>query len=130
MTVTVQDVGSFSDLNPNEVRQKITDGETFVVNVVTDWCPDCTERQRPHLPAFIQTLKTVGIPVYQMTVQHERLQFLSEAHRSLTEEFGGHGYPRTVLVVKGKIQTDSKVEVITEIALKELASELIERVGE
>jgi hypothetical protein len=39
-------------LQPEEVKQKIAAGDTFVLNVVTDWCPDCSMRQHPNLPAF------------------------------------------------------------------------------
>ncbi|MBU2515282.1 periplasmic thioredoxin of cytochrome c-type biogenesis [bacterium] len=116
------------NISPREIREKIRKGETFVINVVTDWCPDCAIRQRPHLTVFIEELETAGLSVFLLSVQKERLQFLSDEHRALTEEFGGHGYPRTVLIIKGSIQSDSRVEVVTPEALTALADEWIKRV--
>lgn len=114
-----------ASIDPSQIRKKINDKETFVINVVTDWCPDCTQRQRPHLPQFIEKLGKHSIPCYQLVVQHERLQFLSEEHEALTLEFGGHGYPRTVLIINGQIQPDSRVEVVTAEDLAAMADDFI-----
>ncbi|MCG8333359.1 MAG: hypothetical protein MJE63_02515 [Proteobacteria bacterium] len=114
-------------IDPAQIRQKIVNKETFVVNVVTSWCPDCTQKQSPHLPLFIEKLSKHKIPCFQFVVQHERLQFLSQEHESLTLEFGGHGYPRTVLIINGKIQPDSKVEVVTADDLDAMADDFIAR---
>ena len=116
------------DIAPSEVRVHIEQGETFVVNVVTSWCPDCTERQRPHLAVLIEKVEGAGIPVYQCTVQEEKLVFMSSDHETLTNDFGGHGYPRTVLVIKGRVEQDSRVEVMDPLSLDMLATEYIERV--
>ena len=35
-----------------EVEARLAAGDTFVLNQVAEWCPDCTQRQRPALPAF------------------------------------------------------------------------------
>ena len=107
-------------LQPEEVRQKMAVGDTFVLNVVTDWCPDCIERQHPHLPVFVRAMALAGVVVYQLTVQARRLVFLSNTHEQLVEQFGGHGYPRTILIKNGK-EEESAVEVMTEQGLLNLA---------
>ncbi len=117
------------EISPQEVRERIGRQESFVVNVVSSWCPDCTERQAPHLPGFAEKMEAAGIPVYQCTVQEEKLVFLSSAHEALTNDFGGHGYPRTVLVVKGEVDAEnSRVEVMDPLALDMLASDYREKI--
>ena len=111
-------------LQPEEVRQKMAAGDTFVLNVVTEWCPDCTTRQHPNLPAFAGRLAGAGVRVFQLTVQHQRLVFLSDDHEQMVERFGGHGYPRTILIVQGK-EVESAVEVMTGQDLAALADRFI-----
>jgi hypothetical protein len=111
-------------LEPDEVRRKMEAGDTFVLNVVTAWCPDCTTRQHPNLPEFISILAQTGIEVFQLTVQHQRLVFLTDDHARMVEQFGGHGYPRTILIQKGK-ELESAVEVVTEKDLAALAERFI-----
>lgn len=115
-----------AELAPAELRERMKNQETFVVNIVASWCPDCNERQAPNFPEFTRKVEGAGIPVFQCCVQHERLIFLSREHEALTNEFGGHGYPRTVLIVKGKL-IDSKVEVMDSFALSMLADEYIRK---
>lgn len=115
------------DISPAEVSEQIEQGETFVVNVVASWCPDCVERQHSHLPGFVEKMERAEVPVYQCTVQEEKMVFISTAHETLTNAFGGHGYPRTVLVIKGAVE-DSRVEVMDPLALDMLATEYMERV--
>ncbi len=111
-------------LQPDKVRRKMEAGDTFVLNVVTNWCPDCTTRQHPNLPAFINPLAQAGIEVFQLTVQHQRLVFLTDDHAQMVEQFGGHGYPRTILIKAGK-EVESAVEVMTEDNLVALAEHFI-----
>ena len=68
-----------------------------------------------------------GISVYQCCVQTERLVFISAEHESLTADFGGHGYPRTVLITDGRM-ADSRVEVMDALALSMLAGEFSKQV--
>ncbi len=124
--MTAEDVQS---LQPEEVRQKMAAGDTFVLNVVTDWCPDCTRRQHPNLPAFVGKLAGAGLRVFQLTVQHQRLVFLSDDHEEMVEDFGGHGYPRTILIKQGK-EVESAVEVMTGEDLAALADRFITLVQE
>ncbi len=111
-----------TELSPAEVLERMKQNQTFVLNVVAAWCPDCTERQEPNFQGFVQKMEEAGIPVYQCCVQIERLVFISEEHESLTNGFGGHGYPRTVLIKNGKM-ADSRVEVMDGLALSMLADE-------
>ena len=113
------------EMTPGDFRRRLMERETFVLNVVAAWCPDCTERQRPHLPEFMEKLNAQDIPVYQMTVQREKMIFLSEEHREIVETFGGHGYPRTVLVVDGNVCSKDNVEIVTPEALGRLADAFI-----
>jgi thiol-disulfide isomerase/thioredoxin len=116
--------GDVQSLQPEEVKLKMAAGDTFVLNVVTDWCPDCSMRQHPNLPGFVSRLAGAGLQVFQLTVQHQRLIFLSDDHEQMVENFGGHGYPRTILIVEGK-EVESAVEVITKQDLAALAGHFI-----
>ncbi len=116
--------GDVQSLQPEEVKQKMAAGDTFVLNVVTDWCPDCSIRQHPNLPGFVSRLAGAGLQVFQLTVQQQRLVFLSDDHEKMVEDFGGHGYPRTILIVQGK-EVESAVEVMTEHDLAALADRFI-----
>ena len=111
-------------LQPEGVRQKLAAGETFVLNVVTGWCPDCTERQHPNLPGFVSRMEGAGVKVFQLTVQHQRLVFLTDDHEQMVDRFGGHGYPRTILIAKGN-EVESAVEVMAEQDLAALADRFI-----
>lgn len=115
-------------IDPHEVRRRMENGETFVVNVVAAWCPDCIDRQLPCLPNFITRLQEHDIPFCQVIVQRERLVFLSGEHERLTELFGGQGYPRTVLIINGVAEEHAPVEIMTPLALDILASSIIKRV--
>lgn len=116
--------GEVQLLQPEEVQQKMAAGDTFVLNVVTDWCPDCSMRQHPNLPGFVSRLAGAGLQVFQLTVQQQRLVFLSDDHEKMVEDFGGHGYPRTILIVQGK-EAESAVEVMTSQDLAALADRFI-----
>jgi thiol-disulfide isomerase/thioredoxin len=114
--------------DPDAIRERISKKDTFVVNVVTSWCPDCTERQKPYLPNFVHRLQEAGIDVLELNVQAQRRVFLSPAHQEVTEAFGGHGFPRTVLVIDGQVVDRDNVEVITLEGLEKLAASFIDRV--
>ena len=118
---------SIIEQTPVEIRQRMQQKETFVLNSVAAWCPDCTIRQEPNFPTFVQKIEDGEIPVYQCLVQEERLVFLSEEHESLTNDFGGHGYPRTSLIVDG-VLADSKVEVMDALALSMLADDFLRQI--
>lgn len=121
--------GSRRTVSPAEVRRRMAEGDTFVLNIIASWCPDCTERQAPLLPRFIERLARAGIPFHQIPVQHEKMRFISAEHETLTEAFGGHGYPRTVLIVDGAAHSKDNVEVVTPEGLERLAEEFIARVN-
>jgi hypothetical protein len=107
---------------PQELQERIQNKETFVLNLVSSWCPDCTKRQWPNFQLFVEKIEKSGILVYQCVVQEERLIFLSDAHEALTDALGGHGYPRTTLILKGEVVL-SRVEVMDALALAMLADE-------
>ncbi len=114
------------ELSPAEVRERMEEKGAFVVNIVTAWCPDCTERQQPNFPEFVKKMAAGGVVVYQCCVQDEKLVFISDEHDSLVNDFGGHGYPRTVLIRDGKV-LDSRKEVMDGLALSMLADDFFKQ---
>lgn len=110
---------------PQDIMARLADAETFVLNIVAQWCPDCTERQCLYIDDFAKKLSEDGLPVYQVNVQVERKVFLSDDHATLTELCGGHGYPRTVFIQSGVITDKDNVEVITEDGLSDLAQRFV-----
>jgi thiol:disulfide interchange protein len=117
-------------VEPVEVNRRMASGNTFVVNVVTAWCPDCTERQKRHIGSFAQKMKSHGIDVLQVNVQLLRGHFIDAEHEKMTTQFGGHGYPRTVLINHGNVADQNNVEIITEDTLSELAEKFIQIISE
>ena len=118
----------FQIVEPIDVKRRIAKGDTFVVNVVAAWCPDCTERQNLHFDSFAHKLKSHGIEVVQVNVQWTKGEFISAEHESMTTQFGGHGYPRTVLISHGHVIDQGNVEIISEEALSALAIKFMQRV--
>lgn len=112
-----------------EVETRLAAGDTFVLNQVAEWCPDCTERQRPALPAFEAALARGGLPLLTLCVQQTRGVYLDEGHALLSARIGGAGYPRTLLVKDGQpASVDSglnRVEVMSEPELIAYAEALI-----
>jgi thiol:disulfide interchange protein len=123
-------VSTLQIVEPAEVNRRIAAGDTFVVNVVAAWCPDCTERQKPHIGGFAQKMKSHGIDVLQVTVQLRRGDFISAEHEQMTTLFGGHGYPRTVLINHGDVADQNNVEILTEEMLSELAKKFLKIIAE
>ncbi len=117
-------------VEPDDVFQRISAGDTFVVNIVAAWCPDCTQREKLYIDDFAQKMKSHATDVLQITVQIVKGEFINDKHEQLTAKFGGHGYPRTVLICQGKIVDQNNVEVITEQALSELAKKFIRIIDE
>jgi thiol:disulfide interchange protein len=117
-------------VEPVDVNLRMAAGDTFVVNVVTAWCPDCTERQKLHIGSFAQKMKSHGIDVLQVNVQLLRGYFIDAEHEKITTLFGGHGYPRTVLINHGNVADQNNVEIIAEDTLSELARKFIHIIAE
>lgn len=111
---------AINEVSAEALQQRLTNRETFVVNIIADWCPDCTEQQRPHLPAFAQNLQAIGLRFYNLSAQAQKGEFISPAHQAITASFGGHGYPRTVLIVAGEVRDNSAVEFLDSESLAEL----------
>ncbi len=113
------------ELEIDAVQEKIDSGDSFVLNIIATWCPDCTEKQAPNLAAFAEILSANGLPLVNLTVQRDKRVFLSEQHESLVDSVGGHGYPRTVLYVDGKAVDSDNVEVTGKDELSALANKFI-----
>ncbi|WP_019615155.1 peroxiredoxin family protein [Psychromonas ossibalaenae] len=107
-------------INAAQAHELITSTNTCIINIVAEWCSDCTQ-QADNFPQFAHSFTEKGIAVYQVNVQKVKNDFLSDAHQELTTLLGGPGYPRTVLIKKGKIIDADNVEVISDEALGKLA---------
>ncbi|MEL0614812.1 hypothetical protein [Marinomonas arenicola] len=119
---STQVVSTLQFVEPVEVHRRMAAGDTFVVNVVAAWCPDCTERQSKYIDGFGQAMKRHGVDVLQVTVQLQKGDFISAEHEQMMAQFGGPGYPRTVLIKRGDVVDQDNVEVITEDTLSALAA--------
>jgi thiol:disulfide interchange protein len=117
-------------VEPVEVNRRMAVGDTFVVNLVAAWCPDCTHRQELHIGSFAQKMKSHGIDVLQVNVQLLKGDFIGAEHEQMTTQFGGHGYPRTVLINHGIVVDQDNVEIITEDTLSQLARKFIQILAE
>jgi len=103
-----------------QAKALITSGNTCILNIVAAWCADCTE-QSANFACFAKDFTQQGVFVYELNVQDEKNVFLSPLHKQLTERFGGHGFPRTILICEGKIVDADNVEVISAEQLFTLA---------
>jgi len=121
-----QQVSFLQIVEPAEINRRMALGDTFAVNVVAAWCPDCTERQKLHIESFAQKMKSHGVDVLQVNVQLLKGNFIGPEHEQITTQFGGHGYPRTVLIKHGNVADQNNVEIITEDTLLELARKFLE----
>jgi thiol:disulfide interchange protein len=126
---TTSPTGTLQIVEPAEINQRLAAGDSFVVNIVTTWCPDCTVRQAPHIDGFTQKMASNGIDVLQVNVQMRRGEFISLEHEQITHLFGGHGYPRTVLIKHGTIADHNNVEILSEEALSTLAQRFLQQLG-
>ena len=110
------------------LKERLIKKDTLVVNIVTDWCSDCTVRQKPNLPSFVKQLQEHKIDLIELTVQTQKGVYLSSAHQKITEEFGGHGFPRTVLIIGGETADSDNVEVLTAQELEQLAIRFVSKI--
>lgn len=107
-----------------QLQTSINNGETCIVNLTASWCPDCTD-QAQNLALFAEAFAEKNVPCYTLAVQVEKRVYLSDDHQSFTESLGGHGFPRTVLVIAGKVVDADNVEVISKEQLSELAEKFL-----
>lgn len=110
------------EISIEELDNKLANGDSFVLNLVATWCPDCTAKQAPNLPDFAARLKQSDLPLHNLTVQQQKSVYLTEAHESLADSLGGHGFPRTVLYFKGQPVDTDNVEITGGHELKNLAA--------
>jgi thiol:disulfide interchange protein len=112
---------SIIHISPVEFEQKIQQKKSFVLNIVAAWCSDCTEQQ-PNIPAFEKAMNESQLDVFQLTAQHEKGLFVDNQHQRLIENLGGHGYPRTILILNGDVISSDNVEIISGHQLMILAN--------
>ena len=116
-------------INAQQTQDVIKSEQTCILNLVTAWCSDCTE-QAKNFSAFAEDFIEQGILVYQLNVQDEKNIFLTPLHQQLTQQFGGHGFPRTILIQRGGNVDANNVEIIAKEQLSELANKFKEQLGE
>ncbi|WP_413700950.1 redoxin domain-containing protein [Psychromonas sp. KJ10-10] len=103
-----------------DIKKNLDTGETCVINLTAKWCSDCTD-QAKNMTVFSDALQKQQIDCYTLSVQSEKNVYLSPEHQDFTELLGGHGFPRTVLVINGEIVDADNVEIISEAQLKALS---------
>lgn len=102
----------------NQILVRMKESDTFVLNIVADWCPDCTEEQSQFIEQFQADLQEVGLSLIQLTAQIEKRVYISLEMEKFITSVGGHGFPRTILIVGGKVVDHDNVEMITSAQLK------------
>lgn len=107
-------------IKPSTFQEKVEQEHSFVLNILASWCSDCTQQQE-NINSLVRTLDT-ELPVCQLVAQQTKGIFIDQQHQDLVDELGGHGYPRTVLVIAGKVLSTDNVEVISEQDLVNLAN--------
>ena len=99
-----------TNITPDQIRLHIQQKRSFILNIVTGWCPDCTIKQVKNIHLLTESADNLKLPLYQISVQNHRDIYLSLKHKHITLLFGGHGYPRTIYINKGDIKLN-KIEV-------------------
>lgn len=112
--------------NLEQLQKSLSENETCVVNLTADWCSDCTD-QSLNLETFSEKLSDKNINVYTLSMQKEKKVYLSPEHQGFTESVGGHGFPRTVLIINGKVIDAENVEIISTSQLDELAQKFLQQ---
>lgn len=107
-----------------QIEKSITNAETCVVNLTAAWCSDCID-QAENFALFSERLSSKKVSCYTVVMQQTKNVYLSDSHQSFTELVGGHGFPRTLLVIKGNVVDTDNVEVISESQLNGLAEKFI-----
>lgn len=136
MNSGIRDVGNSASacedvveqITPYDIEKNCIAHETFVVNIIASWCPDCTVKQIVNLQMFSDLLAKTNIKLYQCTVQEQQGVFISDGHEDFTRQCGGHGFPRTVLIKNGQIVDSDNVEVLSLNDLTNLANTFIDKV--
>lgn len=112
-------------MNLMQVKEKLEAKDSFVLNIVAAWCPDCTEKQVANLERFAELLSPSSLDVINLEVQKEKRVYLSREHDDFVEGLGGHGFPRTALFINGQPVDSDNVEVLSLAELIRLAERFI-----
>lgn len=109
-----------------QLQTILKNGTNCVVNLTASWCSDCTD-QAQNLEQFSTKLAEKKIDVHSLAMQTDKNIYLSQAHQGFTESVGGHGFPRTVLILNGTVVDADNVEVISEAQLDQLADKFLQQ---
>ncbi|RMA79994.1 periplasmic thioredoxin of cytochrome c-type biogenesis [Umboniibacter marinipuniceus] len=113
-------------IEADAVQDLLANNGTAVINLVAAWCPDCYEAQAANIDALRSPLVEDGVLFANLLVQEHKHEYLSPLHQALTLGFGGHGFPRTVLILNGEPVSSDNVEITDETALNQLASSFLQ----
>ena len=111
---------TLTSILPVTFYEKIQSNQSFVLNILASWCSDCTAQQI-NIQRFADSMAEKQLEVLQLNVQIDKGGFIDSSHQMLTEQLGGHGFPRTILVLKGEIISSDNVEIISAQDLEILA---------
>ena len=117
-------------IEADAVQDLLANHGTAVINLVAAWCPDCYEAQAANIESLRGPLIEDGLMFANLLVQELKHEYLSPLHQALTLGFGGHGFPRTVLILNGEPVSINNVEVTEDEALSELAKRFLKLVNE
>lgn len=78
-------------LTSNEIRQKIADGETFLLDFYAPWCGPC----KWMLKTLEESEESLNVPVYTFDV---------DSDRTFTREQGVRGLPTLKFIQEGQIK--------------------------
>jgi thioredoxin 1 len=103
-------------ISSEEVRKKINDGDTFIVDFYADWCGPC-RMLSPIIENVSKKLEEEGhkVKVYKFNIEEDR---------DLAVELGVRSIPNIKGFVGGKM-TSNKVGMLSEDQLIEMANQLI-----
>lgn len=107
-----------------EIQQLVAEEKTFVLNVIAAWCSDCTEQQAPFIPSFAQNVQHQGIQFFQLLAQESKDQYLDNGIAEFVESIWGHGFPRTLLIDKGKPTAINQIELINQQQLQHFSQQV------
>lgn len=78
-------------ITSNEIRQKIADGETFLLDFYAPWCGPC----KWMLKTLEESEDSLNVPVYTFDV---------DSDRTFTREQGVRGLPTLKFIKEGQIK--------------------------
>ena len=101
------------NLTAEELRNKIDNKESFVVDLYADWCGPC-RMMSPLVESIVEKTKTNG-------EENKLFKFNIEEDKQIAMELGVRSIPNVKVYKEGKI-IDQKIGLLSEVQLNELIS--------